>query len=281
MNTEYDVILDAQGTLSILQYPLLEEPPFITEIKTKAEGKYINGKGVYKKKDMTFIGTTPNTICDYYIVHIGKKSMQGEKVSEIVQMQPMLPETEEMQKKTEKKTSVRVFSPIESREELENRKKNPNYVIEKLSNEPWAVYEVRNRDNKRIYLNEAPLPPFKYYKPDHPGSIDEIKAAIYNARVSNIGVIMQMFPSAPANDIKIAFEELTIPFLGRRVLKHKYYNDLANIYSFLLGRMESTNGVLSLTFEESTDPEESFFYVLEQITRKVGPNYILKGYPEK
>lgn len=284
---EYDVVLDTQESSILLQYPLSTELPTLHNIKTKNEDRFAETVGETGAGLNNYRASGSTTINKYYILSVGK-DITGVSVKTIFQLRPFLTETEDILKKSEKK-ETKIFSMNETQEELENRMKNPNYVVEKFRKMPWKEYSVVSGVEETVHLLEQRLlmeenhkkTSAKYSHRKEPSiSIDRIRETIYNARVVNIDQLRRIYPTASTLDIKQALSEMTVEVLNRYVLKPEYFGDLESVLINVLNRMKSAQGVLTLTKEEIINSAEGFSYVLSQISHKEKHYYRLKGYFE-
>ncbi|KAI5191375.1 hypothetical protein NECID01_1444 [Nematocida sp. AWRm77] len=296
---EYNVVLDLGASVEIFQYPLHDTLPDIEEVKTKDKGKYVEAKANTEMGETCLRGVSSDCINEYYVLTVGEGTVLGEKVENILQLRPVLPDTPDTLSKTQKKESMRIFSISESHEEVLSRAKNPNYIMEKLAKEPWKKYSVSAPFP--VFQNTLRIPSLqsihehvsesakssksaKESGKEAEGALDavmtEIKRTIYNARVTNLSTLQDMFPRAPHSLLAQALNELTFPVLGRYVIKPEFFKDMSGIFLSIIGRMQSSEGALVLSFKELSDPEETFMYVLAQVSHKEGHLYKLKGYNE-
>lgn len=282
MAVEYNVVLDLQATVELFQYPLHESLPEMLEINTKEKGKYVAAKARAGAGEVTLKGVASNLINDYFVLTVQGGEVLGEKVAHLVQLRPALPDTPETLSKTQRKDPARIFAISETHEELVNRTKNPNYIVEKLAKEPWQTHRVIKDAAPPAPAVPSSLPPPVPADPsaaraDEGRQLEALKRVIYNARVCNLSTLQELFPAAPAALINQALSELTVPLLGRYVLRAEHFKDMAATYQAILQRLAAGNGALTLTFAELSDPEEVFMYVLGQIADKRAPRYYLRG----
>ncbi|KAI5183962.1 hypothetical protein NEIRO03_1435 [Nematocida sp. AWRm78] len=272
---ELDVFLDTQENALLFQYPLSVEVPNVQTVNTKCDDKYVQISTSEPTGAVNYKGISGDIINKYYILNIKENEVVGLQVKSITQLRPFLPETEETIKLSEKK-ETKVFALNESQDELENRMKNPNYIVEKVNKTPWVEYKLT--EYKESQVVQEPSRPVSTQIANTP--LEKIKETIYNARVVNIPELKSIYPTSPISDINQAVSEMTIPFLGRYILKIEYFNDLATLLISILKRMEEGNGVFTFTKEELIDQSEEFTYLLNQIAYKQDHVYVLKGYNE-
>ncbi|OAG32223.1 hypothetical protein NEIG_01908 [Nematocida sp. ERTm5] len=272
---ELDVFLDTQENALLFQYPLSVEIPNVQTVNTKCDDKYVQISTSEPTGAVNYKGISGDIINKYYILNIKENEVVGLQVKSITQLRPFLPETEETIKLSEKK-ETKVFALNESQDELENRMKNPNYIVEKVNKTPWVEYKLT--EYKESQVVQEPSRPVSTQIANTP--LEKIKETIYNARVVNIPELKSIYPTSPISDINQAVSEMTIPFLGRYILKIEYFNDLATLLISILKRMEEGNGVFTFTKEELIDQSEEFTYLLNQIAYKQDHVYVLKGYNE-
>ncbi|KAI5165817.1 hypothetical protein NEIRO02_0715 [Nematocida sp. AWRm79] len=272
---ELDVFLDTQENALLFQYPLSVEVPNVQTVNTKCDDKYVQISTSEPTGAVNYKGISGDIINKYYILNIKENEVVGLQVKSITQLRPFLPETEETIKLSEKK-ETKVFALNESQDELENRMKNPNYIVEKVNKTPWVEYKLT--EYKESQVVQEPSRPVSTQIANTP--LEKIKETIYNARVVNIPELKSIYPTSPISDINQAVSEMTIPFLGRYILKIEYFNDLATLLISILKRMEEGNGVFTFTKEELIEQSEEFTYLLNQIAYKQDHVYVLKGYNE-
>jgi len=306
MDVEYDVILNSERNLEVLQYPLSEEHVELVEIKGKDNGNHIEASvSIAKpKKELKMKGIASSTINDYYVLSVGQEEIVGERVRNIVQLRPMVEEKQDPNR-TEKKESQRVFATNETTAEVESRVKNPNYQIEKLLKEPWIQYRIEldrgsvergaadrgsvDREAEAVHgvkgsRNIAGSISKAYPHSSRKSSeklVEDIERAVYNARVVNKSVLHELFPEAPLYVVKQVLSKMTEKIAGRYLLKKEYFEDMSDTYEKIVQRMEKSRGELQLTLKEITDPEEVFMYVLQEISHRSGSKYVLKGRNEQ
>ncbi|EIJ89598.1 hypothetical protein NEPAR04_1000 [Nematocida parisii] len=272
---ELDVFLDTQENALLFQYPLSLEVPNVQTVNTKCDDKYVQISTSEPTGTVNYKGISGDTINKYYILNIKENEVVGLQVKSITQLRPFLPETEETIKLSEKK-ETKVFALNESQDELENRMKNPNYIVEKVNKTPWVEYKLT--EYKESQVVQEPSRPISTQIANIP--LEKIKETIYNARVVNIPELKNIYPTSPISDINQAVSEMTIPFLGRYILKIEYFNDLSTLLISILKRIEEGNGVFTFTKDELIDQSEEFTYLLNQIAYKQDHVYVLKGYNE-
>ncbi|KAI5128629.1 hypothetical protein NEPAR08_1340 [Nematocida parisii] len=272
---ELDVFLDTQENALLFQYPLSLEVPNVQTVNTKCDDKYVQISTSEPTGTVNYKGISGDTINKYYILNIKENEVVGLQVKSITQLRPFLPETEETIKLSEKK-ETKVFALNESQDELENRMKNPNYIVEKVNKTPWVEYKLT--EYKESQVVQEPSRPISTQIANIP--LEKIKETIYNARVVNIPELKNIYPTSPISDINQAVSEMTIPFLGRYILKIEYFNDLSTLLISILKRIEEGNGVFTFTKDELIDQSEEFTYLLNQIAYKQNHVYVLKGYNE-
>ncbi|EIJ94200.1 uncharacterized protein NEPG_00867 [Nematocida parisii ERTm1] len=272
---ELDVFLDTQENALLFQYPLSLEVPNVQTVNTKCDDKYVQISTSEPTGTVNYKGISGDTINKYYILNIKESEVVGLQVKSITQLRPFLPETEETIKLSEKK-ETKVFALNESQDELENRMKNPNYIVEKVNKTPWVEYKLT--EYKESQVVQEPSRPISTQIANIP--LEKIKETIYNARVVNIPELKNIYPTSPISDINQAVSEMTIPFLGRYILKIEYFNDLSTLLISILKRIEEGNGVFTFTKDELIDQSEEFTYLLNQIAYKQDHVYVLKGYNE-
>ncbi|KAI5154564.1 hypothetical protein NEPAR06_1218 [Nematocida parisii] len=272
---ELDVFLDTQENTLLFQYPLSLEVPNVQTVNTKCDDKYVQISTSEPTGTVNYKGISGDTINKYYILNIKESEVVGLQVKSITQLRPFLPETEETIKLSEKK-ETKVFALNESQDELENRMKNPNYIVEKVNKTPWVEYKLT--EYKESQVVQEPSRPISTQIANIP--LEKIKETIYNARVVNIPELKNIYPTSPISDINQAVSEMTIPFLGRYILKIEYFNDLSTLLISILKRIEEGNGVFTFTKDELIDQSEEFTYLLNQIAYKQDHVYVLKGYNE-
>ncbi|KAH9387401.1 uncharacterized protein NEMAJ01_2297 [Nematocida major] len=276
---EYDVFLDTRESSVLFQYPLCTELPEVKSIRGKMDDLHAEIRAETGAGDVSFKSSTSETINKYYILSVSGQELCGVPVKRVLQMRPFLADTEETVRKTEKK-ETKVFSMNETQEELENRMKNPNYVVEKMKSTPWREYSILPEEEYARGGEESYTPARNC--PNAPEGVfgRRIEETIYNARVVNIPELVKIYPFLPLGEIGKVLSEMTVPFLGRHVLKGEYFNDLGGILSSVLGRMEG-DGTFSFTKEELVSEPEELIYVLKQIAFRDGCVYRLKGYSEE
>ncbi|OAG29492.1 hypothetical protein NEDG_00625 [Nematocida displodere] len=278
---QYNVVLNTASELMVAQFPLLEKLPEVTSLKTKNQDTYAEADVWVSGKRVTMKGNASKTLSQYYVLSLSGKTLHGKKVDQIIQLRPVLKDTPETLKKAERKEKERGFALNETQEELENRMKNPNNVIDKLNKEEWKTYAV-NQDRQLSILHQdqvASAPPATTRQPRPQTPLAAIQKVIYNARVVNVSVLKEIFPEATTDVIRKALESLATKTFGRYILRAEYFNDMREIFQGIMSRfvVENERVTLSITAKELSDPEESFFYVLRQLAHKEGHLFVLKG----
>ncbi|KAI5180430.1 hypothetical protein NEOKW01_0734 [Nematocida sp. AWRm80] len=293
MRIEYSIVLDTKEDTILLQYPLHNTSPILTELNTKANDTLIEAKGTTDFGEVKFKGAAVNRINDYYILTHTDQGLVGRKVKNIFQLRPVLEEKEENLKKDEKKESARVYAINETQKDFENRIKSPNYIIERQEKEPWHKYKLNPQEVEHKHLSELLNTQNTSNTLETEGqvsiqksiqknaldnAISSLRSTIYNARVVEYSVLATLFPEIHPGKINQLLKEMTVPLLNKHVLLPEYYRDLAGIYSSILERIKEGEGILTLTKKELLDPEERFFYTLEQVAERTGRKYKLKGF---
>ncbi|KAI5147461.1 hypothetical protein NEAUS05_0916 [Nematocida ausubeli] len=272
---EYDIFLNTEESTLLFQYPLSTEVPDVQKVSTKCDNKYVQISAKKGTEEMNYKGIGSDTINKYYVLSLQNGQIAGTQVKTIVQMRPFLPETEETMKLAEKK-ETKVFAMNESQDELENRMKNPNYIVDKVNKTPWVVHKLAEY-KESVIKPEVHKP---LYAETSSTCLNKLKETIYNARVVNISELHKIYPGRSISDINQAVSEMTIPFLGRHILKPEYFNDLSPLLIKILKRMEEEKGTFKLTKDEIINPSEEFIYLLNQVAYKDEHKYVLKGFNE-
>ncbi|KAF7682685.1 hypothetical protein TCON_2097 [Astathelohania contejeani] len=176
----------------------------------------------------------------------------------------------EPRKTTEKRVGY-LYKRSESKEEMEHRRKNWNYLLKKAEQEEYKTMEYREgselstMDIKSISENtNEPIIDNDEIKKD-------IRESIRRAKVVNIKELVHLFGN---EDIVVRIlQEMTIQIRGRFILKNLFYEKhLHSIRSALLDAFRESDAI------SSDNPLCINKFLVEELAIKEKGKYYLKGY---
>lgn len=316
MQSEIPLVLDTQSDLVLFQFPLARELPKLAYLKIKEKGGILESSDLQQSRKLT--GTLsplfvpgPGKPCSdsaplyettmsrplhatpyinsYYVLSVTGSGISGKILRAVSHLRPVLEDPEETVAKSSLKEKEKTFAQNETQEEAAARMRNPNYAVEMLLQEPWKDLDRDSTPNTPdscagSFLNDPKRAGIdrgrtESQKVDAVISAD-ILACIYNARVSSLGSLSQIFPDIPTAILEIGLRQLTVKKHGRYFLRPEFYDDLEDVYTSILDRLESRdNNELIFRFvpNEVMDPDERLLYVLNQIGHRNGAVYTIKG----
>ncbi|KAI5172785.1 hypothetical protein NEFER03_1817 [Nematocida sp. LUAm3] len=281
---EYHFTLSQKNEKYLLTFPLANEKQNILSLRCKGSPLLVEAN---LQDNIRVIGSSSQKINEYYHIQV-KEKILATKIKDIIPLRVALEENIQQQERKEESTGL--FNAAE-REQLEQRRRNPNYIVSLIEKEPWTEYSVVHLEETNT-LPHAPLsasPHTPLSAPRRTPHLEQktneemyasIKRTIYNARVVNLSELKKLHPSSSNSLLIRAVDELTIPFLGRHILRPEYYNDLSPIYEDILKRMQISHGIFQLSPKELENQSENLLYVLNQLSEKRNIFYYLKGYQE-
>jgi hypothetical protein len=216
-------------------------------------------------------GYTPNT--SYYLMPASSEdSCTCYKINSVYKFNTKFRE-EDVEK------SVLQFRKVESREEIEHRKRNINYKIKNLENEIFNRMEYKKLDRDIMTLNLSNIP-----KKDIKFNIGKIERCIKNRVVVNYKDLYNLFKPSYTNtherflsdNIKLSLQRLTFYYKGRYLLKNKFYDKyLQEVRNKILKAFENTDRLIKLE-SDSID----YKTIIDELCIKKNDGYHLKGYYE-
>lgn len=166
------------------------------------------------------------------------------------------------------------FRKVESREEIEHRKRNINYKLKVIENEPFKKLEykqVERNINKVLSVQSKSTSTIKYLENISVFDNRKIERCIKNRVVVNLNDLYKLFPDHQ-EDVKLCLQKLTFYFKGRYILKDKFYDkNLQKIRKEILEAFENSDSINF--YNLSTD----YNNMLHELCTKQSNKYILKG----
>lgn len=170
------------------------------------------------------------------------------------------------------------FMKIESREELEHRKRNINYLLKIYEKEPFVKLDYSARESEDVdtrALRPFPLESTESVAECVPDEEARLRRCIFNARIVNLGVLKKMFGQA---DIHGVLRAMTVHFRGRFLLKNEFYEQKFQVVRKAILDEIARSG--HLAFGEAQKIPQRFVFLLEELCEKAECGYVLKGYDE-
>lgn len=170
------------------------------------------------------------------------------------------------------------FMKIESREELEHRKRNINYLLKIYEKEPFVKmdYAVKEHENVNARaLQQFPLESPKSVARCAPDEEMRLKRCIFNARIVNMGILKKIFDHP---DIHGVLREMTVHFKGRYLLKNEFYEHKFQVVRKRI--LDEISRYGHLPFCEAQKIPQRFVFLLEELCERAECGYVLKGYDE-
>lgn len=299
---EYTVCLDTDARTLVLQFPLLRSRPVIRQVRSKSGNAYMEVDVESRTRLMNAeraremgVGEVQKTVGlyaplrnDYYVLRVGEDGAQGEKVDKIVQFRHTLDyldkggdKEKEKDRKEEKTLHVR---RTETKEELEMKSRNPNYLHRRLEREAFVKYEIKEGGAGELSSGTSTqvVPgATERIGEGHPLSEDiaGLRRTIYNARVSNMSTLSRLYGAVPKEIVRKVLREMTVEFHGRYILKKEYFGDLAGTLEEILRRCKTSEqgAYFVMTSREMEERGDDLVYLLGELCIRDGQRYYLKG----
>lgn len=309
---EYEVVLNTEGGVVVMQFPLLSSRPNIKEVRGKLNNSYMEAdighehmpKNEKKMREHSQFGAAQKNISiesplrsDYYIFRTKGGTVYGEKVEKIMQFHPSMdfrdpPEEEPV---AERKGILHVKRK-ETPEEHGYRRKDPNLLLGKLESEDYVNYALRKeppqdfedlvgealseRDGGgELHDEPASSAPEKRSRE----TVERLRATIRNVCVVNLDVLSDIYKTLSEKTIKSCLQEMTFRFKGRFLLRRKFLDEKAQReLGPLLSRFQESPGDSGSAFIQFSEGEQSglregLLLLLDKMCRKEGSKYFLKG----
>lgn len=271
------------SNLSVYKLGQIETKLKIKCVNKKPTSKYLELEHDLPKTNISLVrnksvsmthyahGYTPNT--SYYLIPAtDQDSCTCYKINSFYKFNTKFPEEDV------EKTSLQ-FRKVESREEVEHRKKNINYKIKNLENESFIKMEYKKLDKEIMAMNLSSVP-----KKDIKFNIEKIERCIRNRVVVNYKDLYNLFKLSCMNiydgylsdNIKLSLQRLTFYYKGRYLLKNKFYDKyLQDVRNQILKTFENTDRLIKLE-SDSVD----YKTIIDELCIKKEDGYHLKGYYE-
>ncbi|KAL0265593.1 UNVERIFIED_CONTAM: hypothetical protein PYX00_011306 [Menopon gallinae] len=170
------------------------------------------------------------------------------------------------------------FMKIESREELEHRKRNINYLLKVFDKEQFIIMEYVVREGGNVDTGALRSLPLESRQEIGRCMLDEearLRRAIFSARIVNLCVLEKMFPRSDVRDV---LRRMTVHFKGRFLLKNEFYeHKLQIIRKRVLDEMSRCG---HLPFCEAQKIPQRFAFLLDEMCEKAEDGYVLRGHDE-
>ncbi|KAF9764650.1 hypothetical protein NGRA_0389 [Nosema granulosis] len=279
---EFDIKL-VEGTLDVYRLGKMRDLLQISEVQYKKDGKYTEINLKYPKNNISLLRSKTlnsekitlaskgyNPMSQYFYLRLDKdKNIANiQKINTFYLFENKFPYLEAKQDKL--KDGLQ-FRKIESREEIEHRKKNINYKIRNIENESFKSLRYVDKSKEVI---EA----FKYLNIEDFGLKKDVSVSkkifnsIKNAVVVNMKDLEVLYKDLEA--IRACLSKYTFYFNGRYILNKSFYSeDLQSTREKILEILHKKGYILE------SDVEKDVF-LIKELCRCETPKYFLKGYHE-
>ena len=246
--------------------------------ETRANKLQSSESGKWKKITFGGFGARPKRKMYLSQISHQESAVLMREVSDVFCLQPLFDEDDSEARESTIASGIQ-FIKIESREELEYRRKSINHLLKVFYNEDYTRLGCQHTQGapdgiegfRPISAGESIVVP-----EDRRSDISRLQKIIFNSRIVNLRELSKV---SRHSNIKEVAMEMAAPFQGRLVLRNTFYDCKLQAVRQRILQVLASHGHISHRW--ASELPEKYLFLLEELCDRTAEGYYLKGYDEK